>query len=373
MLNDKKYDLNSIVHGCITITIFVVLFLLVKRLSSVLLPFIVSWVVAYQLHPIVCFFQNKCRLRNRGLAVSVTMLLLLATIAGIFMLIVPLISAEMAKLTTYASSYLTHLNAGTMLPEALQEPYKEWVATLTIQDVLSNPDLTSVIQQMTPTLWGVLSGSISALAGLTVVIISFLYIVFILIDFEAMDKGWPNLIPYKYRARTQHVVNDVQKSMSQYFRGQALVASIVGVLFAIGFQIIGLPMAIVMGIFIGVLNMVPYLQTIAVIPCLLLAILQSAETGKPFWIIVLMLFICFIVVQAIQDLVLTPKIMGNKMGLHPAIILLALSIWGALLGILGMIIALPFTVVVISYYKLYIANSEIANTNTQDSTENSEK
>lgn len=370
MFRDKKYDLNSVVHGCITIAVLISLYLLVRRLSGVLLPFIISWVVAYQLHPIASFFQYKCHIRNRGISVGITMLLLMGLVVGIFALVAPMITAEMSKLATYATDYLTHINTNNILPPALQDDYEQWVTTLTIEDVLSNPDIAAVLKRVTPKLWGLLSGSISAITGLAIVFICFLYIVFILIDFEALEEGWPKLIPYKYRARVMNIVEDVQHSMQQYFRGQALVASIVGILFAIGFQIIGLPMAIVMGLFIGVLNMVPYLQTVAIIPCILLSILQSVETGRPFWLILLLLFITFVIVQGIQDLVLTPKIMGKKMGLHPAIILLALSIWGSLLGVLGMIIALPITVVIISYYKHYIANSEITNSSTEGSLSN---
>lgn len=373
MLSERKYDLNSVVHGCITIAIIAALYLLIRRLSGVLLPFIASWVIAYQLHPIVSFFQYKCRFRSRGLSVGITMLLLLGFIAGIIVLVVPMITTEMTKLAAYATDYLTRFSSNHILPPALQGYYQEWVSTLTIQDVLSNPDIASVVQRMAPKLWGLLSGSISAITGMTVIFICFLYIVFILLDFEVMEKGWPELIPHKYRARVTRVIEDVQNGMHQYFRGQALVASIVGVLFAICFQIIGLPMAIVMGIFIGVLNMVPYLQTIAVIPCILLGILQSAETGRPFWLILLLLFVSFVIVQGLQDLVLTPKIMGKKMGLHPAIILLSLSIWGSLLGILGMIIALPITVVIISYYKHYIANSEITNAQSEEGAKTGQK
>ena len=112
--------------------------------------------------------------------------------------------------------------------------------------------------------------------------------------------------------------------MNQYFRGQFLIAMIVGVLFAIGFKIIGLPMGITIGLFIGVLNIVPYLQTIGIIPVILLALIKSMETGMNFWLIIGLCAIVFVVVQTTQDLFLVPKIMGKAMGLNPAIILLSL-------------------------------------------------
>ena len=181
-----------------------------------------------------------------------------------------------------------------------------------------------------------------------------LYTLFILLDYEDICSGWPNLLPEKYRQFAKQLVGDVEDSMNKYFRGQAMVALCVGILFSIGFLIIGFPMAVGLGMFIGLLNMVPYLQLLGFIPTILLAIVKAADTGQNFWIILLMALAVFAIVQIIQDTFLTPKIMGHVTGLNSAIILLSLSIWGSLLGILGMIIALPMTTLLISYYQRYV-------------------
>jgi predicted PurR-regulated permease PerM len=146
--------------------------------------------------------------------------------------------------------------------------------------------------------------------------------------------------------------------MNRYFRGQALVALIVGVLFAIGFVIIDLPMAIIFGIFVGILNLVPYLQTVAIVPGIFLVILKASEPGQSFGGVVLAVVIVFVVVQLFQDLFLVPKIMGKVTGLKPAVILLSLSVWGSLMGIIGMIIALPLTTLIVSYYKRWVLGDE---------------
>ncbi len=113
-------------------------------------------------------------------------------------------------------------------------------------------------------------------------------------------------------------------------------------------------MAIFMGLLVGVLNMIPYMHSLGIIPPLCIALMQSAQGGPDFWVTTLIILIVFIVNQLILDLLLTPKIMGNATGLHPAIILLALSIWGSLMGVLGMIIALPVTTLIVSYYQHFI-------------------
>ena len=142
--------------------------------------------------------------------------------------------------------------------------------------------------------------------------------------------------------------------MNRYFRGQSLIALCVGVLLAIGFKIINFPLAVTLGLFIGCLNLIPYLQTIGLIPMALLSLLRSAETGENFWILFGLSLLVLGIVQAIQDLYLTPRIMGKAMGLNPAIILLSLSIWGTLLGFIGLIIALPLTTLCLSYYKRFV-------------------
>ncbi len=113
-------------------------------------------------------------------------------------------------------------------------------------------------------------------------------------------------------------------------------------------------MAILLGMFIGVLNMVPYLQLISIVPTALLCMVCSVDSGVGFWVIFAEAIAVYCVVQAIQDLYLTPKIMGKAMGLNPAIILLSLSIWGSLLGFLGLIIALPLTTLILAYYDQYL-------------------
>lgn len=363
MLRTTKYDLDTITRGVITLAILAGLYLLIHRLSGVLLPFLISWVIAYMLDPIVRFFQYKCKLKSRGLSVAVTLLLVLSIIAGIIAIIVPMISKEMSALSGYVSAYLAQFDSSVLadvLPEEMKEQYLAFFANLDLQSLLQNSQVVDLAGKALPKLGSVLSGSFAALANLTVVAICFLYVIFLMLDFEALTGSWSKLIPGKFRQRAEQLIGDLEVGMNSYFRGQALVAGIVGVLFAIGFEIIGLPLGIIVGLFIGLLNMVPYLQVVGLLPCALLGLLQAAETGRPVWLVFLLIGVVFCVVQLTQDMVLVPKIMGNVTGLHPAIILLALSIWGSLLGILGMIIALPMTTLMISYYRRFIADDENA-------------
>lgn len=113
-------------------------------------------------------------------------------------------------------------------------------------------------------------------------------------------------------------------------------------------------MAIGLGIMIGIMDLVPYLHTFALIPTAFLAMLKSAETGQSFWLVFGLAVGLFVVVQIITDMIVTPKIMGKAMGLNPAILLLSLSVWGSLLGFIGLIVALPLTTLLIAYWQRYV-------------------
>ena len=137
-----------------------------------------------------------------------------------------------------------------------------------------------------------------------------------------------------------------------------MVALCMGIMFCIGFTIIGFPMAIGLGILIGIMDLVPYLHTFALIPTAFLAMLKAADTGQNFWLVFGLAVLVFCVVQIITDMVVTPKIMGKAMGLNPAILLLSLSIWGALLGFIGLIVALPLTTLLIAYWQRYVTKEK---------------
>ena len=181
-----------------------------------------------------------------------------------------------------------------------------------------------------------------------------LYVIFIMIDYERLMLSFRQLVPQSHRHRVFHIFDDCKIAMNRYFRGQAVIASLVGIMFSIGFVIIGLPMGVVLGLFIGMLNMVPYLQLISLPITAVLCIVYTVSPGDSFWMLIWESMAVYVVVQCIQDLILTPKIMGKAMGLNPAIILLSLSVWGSLLGFMGLIIALPLTTLLLSYYDLYV-------------------
>ncbi len=187
-------------------------------------------------------------------------------------------------------------------------------------------------------------------------LLTFIYVIFILLDYEHLMKGFRLLVPPKYRKVAYKVGDDIKDSMNRYFRGQALIALCAAVFYCIGFSIVGIPMALVLGIMTGVLYLIPYFQYVTLIPVALVCFISSMAGEASFWPELGKCLIVYAVTQSICDYVLTPKIMGKTMGLNPAIILLSLSVWGTLLGLIGMIIALPLTTLLLSYYQQYVIN-----------------
>ena len=351
---DRPFTFDRVVRIIIGLLVLVFSFILLRELSGVLIPFFIAWLLAYLLNPLVRFVQYKMGFKNRIVSVLFSLFTISLVVIGLMFLVVPAISAEIVRMTglvkTYASS---HYNA-LYVPDEWENFLKDKAGLLEVQSLFSKETLMIVIEKVMPEFWHFFSNSINFLISLLVIFVVVLYVVFILLDFEKISKGWVQMVPDKWRPISQKVLLDVEDGMNRYFRGQATIALIVGVLFAVGFKIIDLPLAIGLGLFIGFLNLVPYLQIIGFIPVTFVALLKAMDTGTSFWMIMLGIIIVFAVVQGFQDSYLVPKIMGRVTGLNPAIILLSLSIWGALFGVVGMIIALPTTTLLLSYYQHFI-------------------
>jgi len=350
----KSITFDSVARWTIGIIIVVAVLLLINRLSAVLLPFFIAWFVAYMIYPIVRFIQYKVHLKNRVISVIITFILLIAVCVGIAYLIIPPFIDEVSKFERFISSYFQKGISNVTIPRQLTNFIQQNLDYNSIQKFMRSSTLTSILKEGVPRLWQLLSDSVSYLFSIIASFIILLYMFFILKDYEKMSDGWVHLIPNKYKEIVTGIVSDVENGMNQYFRGQAMVSLCIAVLFSIGFLIIDFPLAIGLGILIGILSMVPYMHALGIIPVALLSIMKAAETGQNFWIVLLSALAVFAVVQLLEDTIIVPKIMGKITGLNPAVILLALSIWGSLMGILGMIIALPTTTIMLSYYKRYI-------------------
>ncbi|MCQ2975005.1 MAG: AI-2E family transporter [Bacteroidales bacterium] len=357
---DNKITFSSAVSKIVKLIIILAIIFLVYYLRNVLLPFVVAFLVAYLLNPIVNFFQKF--FKKRIVSVGVTLLLVVVFISAFFTILSPIIYNETVHLyqlikdTAIQNNWQNQLNS---LPGFVFEYINSFSEDTNLQAILSSDNIVSALEKLgsvvLPEIRDFFSKTMNIILSSLGFAIVILYLIFIMIDYENLRAGWHNLIPPSYRGPVFKFSARFEIEMHRYFRGQVTVVAFVTVLYCVGFSIIGLPMGLLLGLLIGFLNLIPYMQILGFLPALCLAIIRSLETGTSLWIVILLTAIVFIVVQIIQDLIITPKIMGKNTGLNPAMILLSLSIWGKLLGFLGLLVALPFTCMVKTYYQEFVS------------------
>lgn len=336
--------------------IVLAVFLLVDYLSSVLLPFFIAWLFAYLLYPMVKFVENKLHVRVRALSIIITMIVVFAVIGGMLYFIIPPMIEQFQRLYVI----LTHWVHGAAHTNNISGWISNWLIhnQHTVEHFFKSPDFTNILKNVAPKLFSVVSQTASIVMSIVASLITLLYMFFILMDYEFLTNNWIRIFPVKNRPFWHELAGDVERELNNYIRGQGLVALCMGIMFCIGFTIMNFPMAIGLGILIGVLDLVPYLHTFALIPTAFLAMLKAADTGQNFWVVFGLAVGLFALVQVITDMIVTPHIMGKAMGLNPAILLLSLSVWGAILGFIGLIVALPLTTLLITYWKKYVTKEE---------------
>jgi len=409
----EKYTFDRVVRMVLATTAVVALFFLLRYLSDVLLPFAVAVVLAYLLNPVVSSLES--RTRRRGVAVGVTLTGLLLVALAAVVIVIPLILAQMNRFgadldalrkdlaaTATASSIAPMtpdldvnpekaLSKGTALGwSELLEGWNEFhdptndhsraerfaalrqkVAGTVVGGILEDTiefvrsdafrDLVlNTAKQIAVGGWTVFSFAVSFVVAATGLIIVLIYLVFLLLDYPAYVQTARDLLPPGYKVEIIDFLGQFNRALRQYFRGQSLVAFFVGTLFALGFTVIGLPMAVPFGLFVGLLNMVPYLQLVALLPAMTLAGLRAVEGDASFAGSIALTLLIFAVVQLLQDAVLVPRIMGKATGLRPVAILLGVFVWGKLLGFLGLVLAIPLTCLGIAYYRRFVLQKNVA-------------
>jgi len=332
----------------IALAITVVVVWLTGMLYNVLLPFCLACLLSYILEPLVEFNRRLLKMKKRGLAVFVTLLDCTIVIGAFVYFMIPPIINEIHGM----GEMIRNFNGKDLEIPFLPENLSIYVN--------SKFDFTQLIEQLTDNEMlldkgeSIISVSMEYLIHTLEWLLTFVYIIFILLDYNKLGKGFRLLIPQKYKATVFQVASDIKESMNRYFRSQLLIATCATVFYCIGFSIVGIPMAIVMGMLVGILYMIPYFQYVTLIPIMAICFIDSMDGHVEFWSQFLKCGLVYVISQSICDYVLTPKIMGKSLGLNPAVILLSLSIWGSLLGIIGMIIALPMTTLCLAYYKKVI-------------------
>lgn len=348
-------DFDRFIRGLLFLAVITVLVLGLRWLSPVLIPFFAAWAIAWILAPVVNFFQNTCRLRSRVLSVLITLALLIGLASAVAWLIIPPLIDGVTQIKEALLSYLAsgHIR-NVHLPEWLDHLMQQWLDQEKIQSMLRSDNLMKTIRETLPHVWNMLVSTANLVMSLVGAAFGALYLFFLLLDYDYYTTAWINWLPRTQRNFFRRLSEDLGHNMRGYFRGQALVALSNCVMFTLGFWVIGLPMPLGMGLFVGLISFIPYVQVVGFAPAAVLALMEMSDTGRSFWGLMALVLLVYIVVQVLQDTVFTPRIMGKIMGLSSAMVLLSLSIWSYMAGIIGLIIALPLTTIIFAYYKRYI-------------------
>ena len=355
----REFTFDRIARMLVLSVLILLIYVAVQAIWSVILPFLLAGIFAYVMMPLVRFFQYTLRLRSRGLSVILTLLLLGAVVYLAVIFIIPSINAEIEKTLQVISGYSSGQDILTMiLPRNIRNYLNGGLRWGNFRQQLSLEKILENVKLLLDQVGGIINSTLSIFSWGLVFLIGFVYFVFILLDFENLGRGFISLFPKTLRPTIRTISMDLDRYMNNYFRGQALVAMSVGILLSIGFNIIGLPLATAMGIFIGILNFIPYMQALGIIPLGLASLLMAAQTGENAFVCMLLAYGVLMIVQIIQDMIIVPRIMGQTMGMRPSLILLVLSIWGYLLGFFGMLIALPITMFIYSLYMRYVLQDE---------------
>lgn len=345
----RPYTFDRFVRLVISLFVVLCLFLLLKYLSPVLVPFFVAWLFAYLFQPLVDFLQKY--VKSKTASILLVILSIILTVVGFVCFMVPTFISEFLKLKDLLVAN------GNIHSSLLPKEWTDYIIRLAgdakITEKLSINGIIDMLVSMFPHAWTLVSNSMNIIKAVIGFIFVLIYLFFILRDQDNIALGFVKLLPKHYKGAGVSLMRDLKQGMNLYFRRQALIAFIDAIMFAVGFYVIGMPMGVVMGVLLGALNMVPYLQYLGLPPAAILMLIKASETGSSIGMALLSLLIVFLLVQIIQDLYLIPKIMGKSMGMNPAVVLLSLSVWGYMLGVIGMIIALPATTIIISYYKHY--------------------
>ena len=353
----RRWTLDRVMHFVLLVLGTVVILWLVNYLRGVLFPFFAAFLLSYIVDPLVTRLTVKVKHRIVAVLIVLASAILIAGVG--LRIFVPMVVGEVRNLGVLISKMFNDsewsARIANLMPGDLYQTIRGMISWEQLASAMQSLDFWNEVQNVAskvlPGAWGVLSYTGSVFLWFSGAAVIFMYLVFIMLDMPKLRKGVLNVVPLRLQKEASSFAHETDRFMGTYFRAQSLVALTVGILYAIGFGVMGLPMGVAFGLFSGALNMIPYMQLTTIPMALLLAVVYTLNTGMPFWEVAVIIASIYLAVQVIEDFFLVPRIVGKSMNLPPVGILLSISIWGKLLGFLGLLVAIPFTCLCLVYIK----------------------
>lgn len=305
----------------------------IYSVRSILIPFILGFLIAYVLHPLVDVLE-KNRI-SRAMAISIIYVFFTAIVAVVVFYALPVLLRDLNSLVEVIPHYTAVIQemvndfqvgySRVPMPEGIRE---------VIDGVINSFETTSL-----SIIRGIVSGSIMLLSQTFNIILAPLLSFYFLMDYKEMGNKILHLIPARYRSNLVVIGHEIDDVIKKFIRGNLLVAAVVAILAAVGMLLIGMDFPLLIGILVGITNFIPYFGAIiSTVPIVLLALLKSK------WL-ALYVFGVMVLIQQLEGNIISPKILGECIGLHPLVIIFALLAGGSLWGFTGLLIAVPLAAV----------------------------
>ncbi len=312
---------------------------LLYLLSPILMPFVISALLAYLGDPLVDRLEERGMKRTPGVALVFVVLFIVLTV--LLLLLIPRIEAQISQLIQKLPGYVDWIR-GNVVPH-LQGLLPEESATLdfaTIQKALGKHwrEAGGIVANV----WGSISGSGMALLGWIANLVLIPVLTFYLLrDWDPLVAGVRTLLPRSSEPTIVKLAKESDEVLGAFLRGQVLVMFALGVIYTTGLWFVGLELALLIGMFAGLVSFVPYLGLIVgILIAGVASILQARGFGDLPWVVLV-----FVVGQMLEGMVLTPRLVGERIGLHPVAVIFAVMAGGQLYGFFGILLALPVAAV----------------------------
>lgn len=332
------------VHWIIGTLVFVLIAVLVHQLKTILTPFIAAAILAYILNPLV---KKLISLKiSRTVASMLVTLFAISLVIGLILFIIPMMVQQFEAAWQRVPDIINYMQH-RLLP---------WInATFNVNWRLNGKELTQYITQnggqiraglakIMPIVANQGTGLMVMMANLILLPILLYYF---LADWPRWAEGIQRLIPRRYLQQTLRIGGDIDQTLSEYLRGQLLVMIIVGLIYGCGLALVGLDSGFAIGMLAGMLVVIPYLGAfIGLLLATLAAMLQFGTFGG-----VLSVWAVFVVGQMLESYVITPRLVGERIGLTPLWVIFALMAFGQLMGFVGMLLALPMAAICLVLFR----------------------
>ena len=321
------------------ITLLVIFAVLVYVLRSVLLPFVVGIIIGYLLDPLATRLE-KLKI-NRTLATCLVLLLVAVILIPAFIALVGMIDEQLALFISAVPKYMEALsqkiepiiaNIQDNFPNFNQEKFREYL----------RGNMSNGLKLIGSLLRKLISGSYAVFNILSLVLITPIVTFYMLRDWNDFTKKVDSLLPKAYKKEIRTQAKEIDKIISSFIRGQLSVCVLLGTFYGVGLSFVGLDLGLLVGFIAGIISFIPYVGSIVgFITAMAIAFAQFND-----WVPIAQVVGVFAVGQFLEGNFLTPKLVGDSIGLHPVWVMFALLAGGVLLGFLGLMIAVPLAAVI---------------------------